>query len=396
MQDNFNMYSWKLKTAINELEETEKIKGKDGKGCWKGYRYAGTENGKDKCVPVKEGEIGLSDILARELFKLQGKISDDLFYKLRKAINSQDPAALAKAKEIMSRIKPEDERIYMGEGEGQCPECGCKMEGQMCNECGYMEEAATFTNKYNDDPKLKGDQKDLPDEVQAKIVAKEGEDHEVSMAQASLKSIISSASELMNKLGDDERDIPGWIQDHITNSENFIDQANQGFHELEPSDNSDEINESRADLRLPEGYYIAKDRFELYPGGRPWRSQFNKGQIIVVRKDETMGVWNDEKKAWVPKTTPESPRVYYKIKDLQGGNIMLQTFLNNTKKISKEEAEKIINSKMNEAMVTSANSNNPEGDALVLRFLQGIAKKYNYPVSHAAMFVKERISKLGY
>jgi len=396
MQDNFNMYSWKLKTAINELEETEKIKGKDGKGCWKGYRYAGTENGKDKCVPVKEGEIGLSDILARELFKLQGKISDDLFYKLRKAINSQDPAALAKAKEIMSRIKPEDERIYMGEGEGQCPECGCKMEGQMCNECDYMEEAATFTNKYNDDPKLKGDQKDLPDEVQAKIVAKEGEDHEVSMAQASLKSIISSASELMNKLGDDERDIPGWIQDHITNSENFIDQANQGFHELEPSDNSDEINESRADLRLPEGYYIAKDRFELYPGGRPWRSQFNKGQIIVVRKDETMGVWNDEKKAWVPKTTPESPRVYYKIKDLQGGNIMLQTFLNNTKKISKEEAEKIINSKMNEAMVTSANSNNPEGDALVLRFLQGIAKKYNYPVSHAAMFVKERISKLGY
>jgi hypothetical protein len=41
-------------------------------------------------------------------------------------------------------------------------------------------------------------------------------------------------------------------------------------------------------------------------------------------------------------------------------------------------------------------SNNPEGDALVLRFLQGIAKKFNYPVSHAAMFVKERISKLGY
>ena len=58
MQDNFNIHGWQLKTAINELDETEKIKGKDGKGCWKGYRYAGTENGKDKCVPVKEGEIG--------------------------------------------------------------------------------------------------------------------------------------------------------------------------------------------------------------------------------------------------------------------------------------------------------------------------------------------------
>ena len=22
------------------------------KACWKGYRYAGTENGKDKCVPI--------------------------------------------------------------------------------------------------------------------------------------------------------------------------------------------------------------------------------------------------------------------------------------------------------------------------------------------------------
>jgi hypothetical protein len=117
----------------------------------------------------------------------------------------------------------------------QCPDCGCKMEGTMCNECGYMEEGATFTGKHDDNPKLKGGQKDLPDEVQAKIVAKEGEDHEVSMAQASLKAIISSASQLMAKLGDNERNIPGWIQDHITNAENYIEQANQGFHELEPA-----------------------------------------------------------------------------------------------------------------------------------------------------------------
>lgn len=33
-----------------------KVKGADGKACWKGYRYAGTENGKDKCVPVSEAE----------------------------------------------------------------------------------------------------------------------------------------------------------------------------------------------------------------------------------------------------------------------------------------------------------------------------------------------------
>jgi hypothetical protein len=61
---------------------------------------------------------------------------------------------------------------------------------------------------------------------------KEGDDHEVSMAQASLKSIIKSSAQLMLKLGMMERDIPGWIQDHITNAENYIDQAAQGFHEL--------------------------------------------------------------------------------------------------------------------------------------------------------------------
>ena len=32
----------------------EKKKGLDGKACWKGYRFAGTKNGKDKCVPVKK------------------------------------------------------------------------------------------------------------------------------------------------------------------------------------------------------------------------------------------------------------------------------------------------------------------------------------------------------
>jgi hypothetical protein len=89
---------------------------------------------------------------------------------------------------------------------------------------------ATFTSKYDDSPKLKGKQTKLPDEVQAKII-KEG-DHEVAMAQASLKSIIKSAAQLMNKLGNMERDIPGWIQDHITNAENYIEQAAQGFHEL--------------------------------------------------------------------------------------------------------------------------------------------------------------------
>jgi hypothetical protein len=89
---------------------------------------------------------------------------------------------------------------------------------------------ATFTDKYNDNPKLKGKQTKLPDELQAQLVKEN--DHEVSMAISSLKSIIKSSVTLLNKLGNEERNIPGWIQDHITNAENYIDQAAQGFHEL--------------------------------------------------------------------------------------------------------------------------------------------------------------------
>jgi len=37
------------------LDIEGKIKGVDGKACWDGYRYAGTKNGKDKCVKIKEG-----------------------------------------------------------------------------------------------------------------------------------------------------------------------------------------------------------------------------------------------------------------------------------------------------------------------------------------------------
>jgi hypothetical protein len=69
------------------------------------------------------------------------------------------------------------------------------------------------------------------------------EDHEVSMAHNSLESIIKSAMELKMKLGNDERNIPGWIQDHITNAENYIDQAAQGFHELEGHDQESEMDE---------------------------------------------------------------------------------------------------------------------------------------------------------
>jgi hypothetical protein len=71
----------------------------------------------------------------------------------------------------------------------------------------------------------------------------EGMDHEVSMAKNSLKSIMQSCADLMNKLGNNERNIPGWIQNHISNAENYIDQAAQGFHELDGHDDEEDDDE---------------------------------------------------------------------------------------------------------------------------------------------------------
>ena len=79
----------------------------------------------------------------------------------------------------------------------------------------------------------------------------DGMDHEVSMAHNSLKSIIQSCVELMDRLGDDERNLPGWIQDHISNAENFIDQAAQGFHELGGHDEEEEEDEDESEMIQP-------------------------------------------------------------------------------------------------------------------------------------------------
>lgn len=51
---------------------------------------------------------------------------------------------------------------------------------------------------------------------------------------------------------------------------------------------------------------------------------------------------------------------------------------------------------VNEESVRMFKSDNPEGDKLVLNFLKRIAKDFDYPVQQAALFVKERIKKLGY
>jgi hypothetical protein len=74
---------------------------------------------------------------------------------------------------------------------------------------------------------------------------KEGEDHEVSMANNTLDTIIKHATKLKSKIGGNEKDIPAWIQDHITNAGNFISQAAENYHEYGKNESKQQIKEAK-------------------------------------------------------------------------------------------------------------------------------------------------------
>lgn len=64
----------------------------------------------------------------------------------------------------------------------------------------------------------------------AKSNVTESNDFEVEMAQKQLDRISHEAEELKKKIGTKEADLPAWIQDHLSNALNYIQQANTGFY----------------------------------------------------------------------------------------------------------------------------------------------------------------------
>jgi heterodisulfide reductase subunit B len=60
-----------------------------------------------------------------------------------------------------------------------------------------------------------------------------GDDYEVSMSDKLLDDIIKNATELKQKMGSKEFNVAAWVQDHISQAQNFINQANTGFNKEE-------------------------------------------------------------------------------------------------------------------------------------------------------------------
>jgi hypothetical protein len=89
------------------------------------------------------------------------------------------------------------------------------------------------------------------------------EDYEVAMAQDSLDSIIRAAMMLKAQMGDKEINLPAWIQDHITNAENYIYQAAKGYHESDAQMDDNAGAEEMDEARFEKGTDIGGKGFEF-------------------------------------------------------------------------------------------------------------------------------------
>jgi len=115
----------------------------------------------------------------------------------------------------------------------------------------------------------------------------EANDHEVGMAQGQLNDIVKNAQELMTKVGQQEKDIPGWIQDHISQAQNFINQANTSFHELEES-------------IVTEGKFDKKKLLKMIKGKDDLLITTKNGDEFILYEpnngnDENTAYWNSDK-----------------------------------------------------------------------------------------------------
>ena len=118
---------------------------------------------------------------------------------------------------------------------------------------GLVDFGKAFTNEAELTDKQKKLDVDKDGEIEGSDLAKlraknetHGGDHEVSMAHNLLDDIIKSATELKMKMGAGEKDVPAWIQDHISQAQNFINQAATNYHEYDtPHTSAVETTQSR-------------------------------------------------------------------------------------------------------------------------------------------------------
>jgi hypothetical protein len=171
----------------------------------------------------------------------------------------------------------------------------------------------------------------------------EGEDHEVSMANNSIDTIIKMATELKAKMGEDEKQIPAWIQDHIAKAENLISQASGNYHEY--GDSNENINEAPKKLK----HTISKKEWSKIP-------KYNKhigmdGVHYIMKYDDKLGTYLQGVEI-VDESVNEAPNTGEKIQNLNNRIKALKDKMAATKS---SEQKNLIQQRLKNALQTLSN-----------------------------------------
>jgi hypothetical protein len=128
------------------------------------------------------------------------------------------------------------------------------------------------------------------------------EDYEVAMAQDSLDSIIRAAMMLKAQMGDQEVNLPAWIQDHITNSENYINQAAKGYHESDA-----QIDDEAGAEEMDEANLGHNETSSIEQEGRFWVVTYQTADGTKEKsfesEDKARAFYNTLDEAFVPKSS---------------------------------------------------------------------------------------------
>ena len=171
----------------------------------------------------------------------------------------------------------------------------------------------------------------------------EGEDHEVSMANNSIDIIIKMATELKAKMGEDEKQIPAWIQDHIAKAENLISQASGNYHEY--GDSNESVNEAPAKLK----HTISKKEWSKIP-------KYNKhigmdGVHYIMKYDDKIGTYLQGVQI-VDESVNEAPNTGEKIQNLNNRIKVLRDKISATKS---PEQKKLFSDRLKNALQSLSN-----------------------------------------
>lgn len=125
----------------SELEEAKNKEGKeqgaDGKACWKGYKYAGTENGKDKCVK-EEDESKAEEEKEKKMSKSAKEKHEKAEDKAEKKAGMKEQVTL---QDIVEKAVSKSQQRFMGM-------VHAKKKGEMEGGSGEVKKAAaSMTDK---------------------------------------------------------------------------------------------------------------------------------------------------------------------------------------------------------------------------------------------------------